>query len=255
LRLLKQRNTEQVDQNPSAKTKGGAMKRRGLSLVEILVVIAIIAVLAGLLMPVLSGAKVKSKQAVCAANLSQAMIALNLYIEDQGEYPLTIFQKRPIRSTSAITSYSKSPSKVFLCPLDRIEGRGGRPLQDRLEPRSYAETWFLWEGVSGIASWARLTSLDSNPILFRCYFHDDRLRSLLVSDKHLSSFGVNENGLGLVARADGSVKLDRRSDIFYLGLSGRIPDLKKTFWSIASELACPSDVCDGKPLTDPVREF
>jgi prepilin-type N-terminal cleavage/methylation domain-containing protein/prepilin-type processing-associated H-X9-DG protein len=58
----------------------------GFSLVEILVVIAIIALLAGLLMPSLFQAKELARQAVCANNLKQMSLAHHLYANDQEDW-------------------------------------------------------------------------------------------------------------------------------------------------------------------------
>jgi prepilin-type N-terminal cleavage/methylation domain-containing protein/prepilin-type processing-associated H-X9-DG protein len=56
--------------------------RAGFSLVELLVVLAIIAILAALLFPVFATARGKAAQAVCLANLQQIGMALELYAQD-----------------------------------------------------------------------------------------------------------------------------------------------------------------------------
>ena len=59
----------------------------GFTLVELLVVIAVIAILAALLLPVLAKGKAAAKSAACKSNLRQLGLALNIYVNDYGKYP------------------------------------------------------------------------------------------------------------------------------------------------------------------------
>ena len=54
----------------------------GFSLVELLVVIAVISVLMAILMPALSGARLQVRRAACASNLRQVGVAIHLYAQD-----------------------------------------------------------------------------------------------------------------------------------------------------------------------------
>ncbi len=56
--------------------------RRGFTLVELLVVIAVIALLIGVLVPALAGARESSRRVTSSANLRQLAIFKNLYAED-----------------------------------------------------------------------------------------------------------------------------------------------------------------------------
>ena len=56
--------------------------RKGFTLIEILVVIAIIAILAAILFPVFSRARAKARQATCASNLKQLAMAMEMYTTD-----------------------------------------------------------------------------------------------------------------------------------------------------------------------------
>jgi prepilin-type N-terminal cleavage/methylation domain-containing protein len=61
--------------------------RRGLTLVELLIVIAIIALLMGLLLPAVQGVRESSRRATCANNLKQFGTALNAFMASNGHLP------------------------------------------------------------------------------------------------------------------------------------------------------------------------
>ena len=63
-------------------------RRRAFTLVELLVVVAIIAVLASLLLPALTRAKSQANSAKCLSNLRQLGLTLSVYTSDHGAYPL-----------------------------------------------------------------------------------------------------------------------------------------------------------------------
>jgi prepilin-type processing-associated H-X9-DG protein/prepilin-type N-terminal cleavage/methylation domain-containing protein len=62
------------------------MVKRAFSLVELLVVVAVMALLISMLLPVLSGARQAGRQAVCSANLRSVLLAVQLYLQESGDW-------------------------------------------------------------------------------------------------------------------------------------------------------------------------
>lgn len=101
----------------------------GFSLVELLVVIAVVAILAALLLPALGRAKQNAKRGACVGNLKQINVALLMYADDSNDTSPTLGQ-----STNQVTlmnGYKKllqnyvgpngAPARgnrLFACPSD-----------------------------------------------------------------------------------------------------------------------------------------
>lgn len=62
----------------------GQAQRQAFTLVELLVVIAVIAILAALLLPSLASAKEAGRRVACLSNLRQVSIAIHTYAQDHG---------------------------------------------------------------------------------------------------------------------------------------------------------------------------
>lgn len=92
---------------------------RGFTLGELLTVVAILGVLAGILIPVAGRVRVAAHQSQCASNLRQIGIALRLYVdENQGHLP-TVAHFRPEESwIFSLNPYLDNVHEVRLCPLD-----------------------------------------------------------------------------------------------------------------------------------------
>jgi prepilin-type N-terminal cleavage/methylation domain-containing protein/prepilin-type processing-associated H-X9-DG protein len=91
----------------------------GFTLVELLVVVAIVAVLAAVIFPVMNAARERARQTKCFNNMKQLGIAVRLYAEDwDGTFPCNRFQ-RSIPSNRnwkhAIRRYVRSMD-VYICP-------------------------------------------------------------------------------------------------------------------------------------------
>jgi prepilin-type N-terminal cleavage/methylation domain-containing protein/prepilin-type processing-associated H-X9-DG protein len=95
--------------------------RRGFTLIELIVVIAIIVVLMAILFPVFAHAKNKAYQVGCTANLRQLQLAVRQYCTDHdGHFPLQVVPADvPYRWVDAIYPYGNSKA-VYACPLNPV---------------------------------------------------------------------------------------------------------------------------------------
>ncbi len=72
----------------------GTMTKKAFTLVELLVVISVMALLMGILMPMLATARRYSKEIFCLNNLRQMLLAVNVYTNDNdGYYPPAYYRK------------------------------------------------------------------------------------------------------------------------------------------------------------------
>ena len=67
--------------------KGLALRRSGFTLIELLVVIAVIGILAAVILASLNTARAKARDAKRIADLKQVQTALELYRNDNSDYP------------------------------------------------------------------------------------------------------------------------------------------------------------------------
>ncbi len=89
-------------------------QNQGFALMELLITIAILGILAGIIMPVISAAKNKSQQIVCANNLRQMYLALEQYANDNnGLLP------RSNNSSSSGDGTKECTAEVWFKAIDR----------------------------------------------------------------------------------------------------------------------------------------
>ena len=96
--------------------------RRGFTLVEMLVVIAIIGLLLGLMMPVLASARNMARKTDCQIRLKQIGLAMNSYVDASGNFP-DVGQMPSLAPTyptmvSVLGPYTEQNKQLFACPMD-----------------------------------------------------------------------------------------------------------------------------------------
>ena len=154
----------------------------GFTLVELLVVVAIIALLVGLVAPSMTGARHMAVRAVCAANLTQLGNALRMYLvesndvlpnatpyglppdwdpDEPPEHPDIATVLKPYLSKNV-----SDQNEVFRCPAD-TPGRTRRP--DELHDKSFFETDGTSYAYNFYLRGRKMHEVVNNPRVIRYY--------------------------------------------------------------------------------------
>lgn len=108
--------------------------QRGFSLVELLVVVAILAIIAALLIPADSHGKTRAQRAVCTSKLRQINLGIHMYSDDsadatpsvrvtstnQNHLPLYAGYKELVKNYLGLRGTSSAQDKPFACPADKF---------------------------------------------------------------------------------------------------------------------------------------
>ncbi|HEY3268774.1 MAG TPA: DUF1559 domain-containing protein [Armatimonadota bacterium] len=141
------------------------MRHRAMTLLELLVAIAIIAILAALVFPVIVKSRERARRVSCVGNLRQIGMAIQAYTADYGErYPSAYDGARALllhKSPSLMETLNGyvGDRRVWACPSDTGEtdpqdpsgfGRPTAPF-DRLFGASYDWPGYGWEEMPPLA--------------------------------------------------------------------------------------------------------
>ena len=142
-------------------------KRTGFTIVEVLVVAAIVTVLAALLLPALGRAREAARRVVCASNLKEIGVALHLYLQDyNGTFPIAqdpvstdpyywLWMGRGWRGL--LESYLSRELRVLYCPSDL-------KAIERWESTSYGYSMAFYHSPEHLQSMTDPSATYSNPV-------------------------------------------------------------------------------------------
>lgn len=211
--------------------------KKGMTLIEILVAIAVILVLVSILIPVFLNTRKQGRATQCASNMHQVSLALELYREDNdGGFPWILYA-----DVSPILRYSGAKD-VWRCPLDFLSPGANAQASARLGSKVsyYPLITILPDFVT------LLKDADSNHGLFACLVHGQKLDRGAMPLEAVDGF----DGLVLRVRVDGSIGRDHVGKRCYLDPSGNA-STGRLQWDFFTEAEPPPTVVD--MLTDGAR--
>jgi type IV pilus assembly protein PilA len=113
---------------------------KGFTLVELLVVVAIMALLLSLVFVLFSSARAKSRDAKREAEIKSLQTALGIYVTNSGVYPV---YTGPITGTDAMSSALLTSGAIPDIPKDPINSGNYVYTYDSTDGRTYTITYYL----------------------------------------------------------------------------------------------------------------
>jgi prepilin-type N-terminal cleavage/methylation domain-containing protein/prepilin-type processing-associated H-X9-DG protein len=140
--------------------RASVMSRRGFTLVELLVVVAIIGLLVALLLPAVQAAREAARRTQCKSNLRQVGLAMTQYLDQQGERgkfpkacktPRTLNPRKLPGINEVLAPFTENSAEMWRCPSDHLIQRSKKDEKPDEKPDelfSRHETYFEREGLS-----------------------------------------------------------------------------------------------------------
>lgn len=200
-----------------------ALRMRGLTLVELLVIVAVVSVLAALVLPALMRAKARSSSICCNCNLKIIGVAFRTWALDHNDtYPMQVsvtnggtmelMNKGKTFTTYLVMSNELSTPRVLFCPMEKDRSRKVASTFADLTPSSSKEIRFASD--TNLTYFVGADAASAFPQMFLS--GDDNLRmdgvrmtSGLVAagnDKAISWTHERHVDQGNIGLADGSVE-------------------------------------------------
>ena len=196
------------------------IKIKLFTMIELLIVIAIIAILAGMLLPALKAARDKAYDAVCRNNLKQMSYAASLYSGDYNGFLVPAYQVyyyngarqsggnacwfAYLSGHNGLPNYRLNPDKTFYCPKCPD---AKTPSTQHFQYKDYGINIYITAGVASYnTTWYKMSQLKHASTLF--FIGDRRCMTSEWFNIEYSKFGYNHG--------QGRTRLQGTANILFL---------------------------------------
>ena len=174
------------------------LRRGGFTTLELLTVVAVIAVLLALLLPAVAAAREAARRVACQNNVKQHMLAMQQYVDQSGRFPLAdrihlkllpyldaAPQYEAIETGHMYPSFDAVAVPSYACPSDADPFGGG-------EQTNYCVTHGPYQGWNFSGYWVGPANRDSRGYQHLPNFYTDGLDSTVVWSEVLThpAFGT-----------------------------------------------------------------